>query len=444
MTQSIKHSVRAVAVQILTKVFDNAGYSNQLINQALKQQQFNDADQRLLSQLVYGVLQHKLTLDYELAPYLREKKLVPWVKNDLRVAVYQLKYLDRIPNHAILFEATQLAKVQGNLGLSKLVTAVLRNLLRNGWRSLADLAPLAQLAIQYSVPQWIIEQLQQQIGLDKTKNLLASLNQPPKLSLRVNSAKISREKLQQQLQAEGLAVEPSLISEDALVAEHGFGAGTKWFQQGFCTIQDESSMLVAPALRVELDSRILDACAAPGGKTTHLASLLGPSGQIVALDIHQKKLRLIQNNAQRLGVQQVIQTQALDARKAGQEFAAASFDRILVDAPCSGFGLMRRKPEIRYGRQLSDVLHLAQIQRDILTAVAPLLKVNGYLVYSTCTIFDQENQQVIEQFLATQPQFELVPVTTQKKLALSNQMLKIYPDDYQTDGFFIACLKRVK
>ncbi|UQS81618.1 16S rRNA (cytosine(967)-C(5))-methyltransferase RsmB [Bombilactobacillus folatiphilus] len=446
MTKSIKITVRSLAVQILTKVLHNGEYSNKLINDTLQRKILNDADQRLLSQLVYGVLQHKLTLDYELALYIKDKKLVSWVQNVLRVAVYQLKYLDRIPDRAVLFEATQLAKEQGNPGLAKLVTAVLRNLQRHGWRDLGKLTPEERWSIEYSVPKWVIKELLDQVGSVKTKTILQSLNHSPRTSLRVNSAKITRTKLQASLRSDGLDVHPSSISDLALVSDHGFVAGSSWFQAGYCTIQDESSMLVAPALQIESTDHILDACAAPGGKTTQMASLLNSQGHVTALDLHAKKLKLIQRNAQRLGVADKITTEALDARQVGQNFSSNSFDRILVDAPCSGFGLMRRKPEIRYGRQLADVKNLAKIQQEILSAVAPLLKVQGYLVYSTCTIFEQENSQVIEQFLATHSDYRRVLVYTHENLEknICDQMLKIYPDDYQTDGFFIACLQRVK
>ncbi|UQS83458.1 16S rRNA (cytosine(967)-C(5))-methyltransferase RsmB [Bombilactobacillus thymidiniphilus] len=446
ITSSTNNNPRYWATKILTQVTKGAGYSNLLINQTVHEQQFSDKDQRLMVQLVYGVLQHKLTLDYYLEPYLKGKQIAEWVQNLLRVAVYQMVYLDKIPAHAIFYEATQIAKELGNIGLSKLVTAVLRNLQRHKWRSFSTLAPKTRLSIEYSIPYWIVEQLEQQVGLVKTESILKSLNQPPKTSIRVNTAKIAVDELQQELDKDDLSTTQSQLTPEGLVGEHGFAAGTQWFQAGFCTVQDESSMLVAPALQLQSDSRVLDACAAPGGKTTQIASYLGSEGQVIALDLHAKKVKLIEQNAKRLGLLEKIQAKALDARQVGNEFEAASFDRILVDAPCSGFGLMRRKPEIRYERDLFDCQNLSKIQSDILEAVAPLLKVNGLLVYSTCTIFDVENQQVITKFLAKHPDFQLVPVKTMNDLPSIKRdgFIKIYPDDYQTDGFFIACLKKVR
>lgn len=210
-------------------------------------------------------------------------------------------------------------------------------------------------------------------------------------------------------------------------------------------MQDESSMLVAPALQVQKGMNILDACAAPGGKTTHIATYLNNSqGQITALDLHAQKLRLIEQNARRLGVQQYITTKALDARQAGQEFSPQSFQRILVDAPCSGLGLLRRKPEIRYAKKAADLQQLAQIQLAILEAVAPLVAVQGILLYSTCTILAPENQQVVAEFLKRNPEFSIIPVVTDWPLTQVHrgQFIQIYPDDYQTDGFFIAALQK--
>ncbi|WP_324196344.1 16S rRNA (cytosine(967)-C(5))-methyltransferase RsmB [Bombilactobacillus apium] len=448
MTKSLTNNPRYWASKILQQVNSQAGYSNLLLNNCLKGQAFSAADGRLLVQLVYGSLQHQLTIDYYLQKYLNpHKKLAPFLRNLLRISVYQMYYLDRIPERAIFYDATQIAKEVENPGAAKLVTAVLRNLQRHGRPQMAaDLSTSKQLSLQASVPEWIVVQLEKQVGLEKTKSILASLNQAPRNSLRVNLEQTMVASLQQELTDQGFDVSASSLSPIGLVTTHGGSwSQNELFQAGKFTLQDESSMLVAPALQVEKDQQILDACAAPGGKTTHLASYLS-TGKITALDLHRKKLHLIEENAQRLQVTDRIKTQALDARKSQEVFAAASFDRILVDAPCSGFGLMRRKPEIRYEKTLADIEHLAQIQQDILETVAPLLKVNGLLVYSTCTIFDQENQQVVQHFLQQHPNYALVPVQTQFELSKihRNQFVKIYPDDYQTDGFFIACLKRLR
>src|SRR5699024_1776149 len=209
---------------------------------------------------------------------------------------------------------------------------------------------------------------------------------------------------------------------------------------------DETSMLVAPILQIEKSNQVLDACAAPGGKTTHIATYLSAAagGKVVALDLHQHKVQLIKENARRLHLTQVVDSRRLDARQVAALFSPATFDRILVDAPCSGLGLMRRKPDIRYTKQPDDFKRLAALQLEILTSIAPTLKVGGRLVYSTCTIFPEENQQVVKEFLRQHPEFELLPVPVSANLreSLSYQMLTIYPHQYNTDGFFISCLRK--
>lgn len=447
MKQSLNNNSRFVATGILNKVLNGSGYSNGLVNETFENGELNDKDQRLVVQIVYGTLQHKITLDYFLEPYIKQQKRIDdWVLNLLRISVYQMYYLDRVPDRAIFYDATQIAKEVGNLGISKFVTAVLRNIQRNGFRKFDQTDENERLSTEYSVPVWIVKQLKQELGLDKLISILKSINSTPRASARVNTSKMTVKALQKELEHDGTETQQSEVSPVGLVSDHGFFAGTQWYQAGFMTVQDESSMLVAPALQVEHDSQVLDACAAPGGKTTHIAQYLGDDGHITALDLHQNKLRLIKNNAHRMGFAEKISRKALDARKAQTAFADESFDRILVDAPCSGFGLMRRKPEIRYLRQYEDILNLAQVQHDILNAVAPLVKVNGIMVYSTCTIFDEENEQVVKQFLAEHKNYELIGVRTDYALEKihRDKFIKIYPDDYGTDGFFIACLKRME
>ena len=211
-------------------------------------------------------------------------------------------------------------------------------------------------------------------------------------------------------------------------------------------MQDESSMLVAPVLQVARDHQVLDACAAPGGKTTHIAAFLSAAegGKVTALDIHAHKVKLIQQNAQRLGVEAVVETRVMDARETAQTFAPEQFDRILVDAPCSGLGLMRRKPDIKYSKTEADFQRLPQIQREILESAAPTLKKSGIMVYSTCTILAEENQQVVAAFLADHPEFEQMPLAVGPLAAeaVQEDMLTIYPQDFMTDGFFISCLRK--
>jgi len=375
---------------------------------------------------------------------LKDKKLDLWLNLLLQTAIYQMCYLDKIPAHAILNESTEIAKKRANQGAANLVNAVLRNFQRHGTRTMPGKDTVFDMSRLYSVPRWLVELFVEQQGLDKTKKLLETINEPSNVSIRVNTNKITVADLQKVMQDKGFDLKPSKISPVGLVCESGNLVDTDEFRAGLYTIQDESSMLVAPALDLQPNSRVLDACAAPGGKTTHIASYLkAGEGEITALDIHKHKTKLILQNSERMGYSDLISTGAIDARKA-KDVLNTTFDRILVDAPCSGLGLMRRKPELRYFRQEEDLMNLQRVQLQILDSLVDLLEVNGKMVFSTCTFDEEENEQVDEKFLAAHKNFELVPVKhdTAMDNSVKDGMLKVLPSDYFTDGFFIATFVR--
>lgn len=444
----VKHSVRYGALTALENVFSGGGYSNLLLNQLIQKAELKEKDSRLLTELVYGTISRKLTLDFYLQPFIKKaKKLDDWVRYLLELSAYQLTFLDRIPSHAVLNEAVEIAKARGNEGIGKFVNGVLRNYQRNERISYAVIKdPLERLATQISMPLWLTEKLVDQIGWEETEKLGHSLFEPSHVSARVDPGKISREEAIQQLQTEQLEVAPSQVSPYGIIGKKGHLASSQLFKKGLLTIQDESSMLVAPALQIEKNHRILDACAAPGGKTTHMATFLDKDsgGEIIALDIHPHKLKLIEENAQRLQVSDVIQTKQLDARESSQIFDPEIFDRILVDAPCSGLGLMRRKPDIKYTKKPEDFLNLSKIQLEILDSVAPTLKKSGILIYSTCTITAEENRLLIADFLRDHPEFEIIPpqVNDYVKSRVIDDCVTIYPQDFMTDGFFICCMRK--
>lgn len=438
----MKNNPRELAVEALTRVFKNKAYSNIEINNILKNSDMSDADKRLMTNIVYGVIQHKYVLEYQLEPYLKDKKLDLWLDLLLQTAIYQLSYLDKIPEHAVLNESTEIAKQKANRGAGNLVNAVLRNFQRHGAREMSGKDSVYDLSKFYSVPRWLVQLFIDQQGLVKTKEILKSINQPSHVSIRVNTNKTTVSDLQKTLQSKDFDVKPSKISSVGLICESGNLVNTDEFRDGLYTIQDESSMLVAPALDLQPDSRVLDACAAPGGKTTHIASYI-KDGEVTALDIHKHKTKLIRDNSQRMGYSDIISTGAIDARKA-KDVLNTTFDRILVDAPCSGLGLIRRKPELRYFRQEEDLMNLQRVQLQILDSMVDLLEVNGKLVFSTCTFDDEENEAVVKKFLADHKNFELEPVKHEAVMdkSVKDGMLKVLPSDYFTDGFFIATFVR--
>lgn len=446
--QKIRSSVRYTALTALESVFSGGAYSNLMLNDLIKKADLSTRDSGLLTELVYGTISRKLTLDFYLQPFIhRTKKVDNWVLYLLELSAFQLTFLDRVPAHAVLNEAVEIAKAKGNQGIAGFVNGVLRSFQKSERPSLDTIQdPLERLSIRISLPHWLAAKLVEQIGWEETEKLGDSLFIPSKSSARVDLRRITREKALRLLREEGLTAESSKISPYGIVCSKGHLAGSKLFKEGLLTIQDESSMLVAPAMRLEEHHQVLDACAAPGGKTTHIATFLeaAAGGKITALDIHDHKLKLVQENADRLQVADVIETKNLDARKVQETFPEESFDRILVDAPCSGLGLMRRKPDIKYTKKPEDFMNLSNIQLKILESVAPTLKKSGILTYSTCTITDEENRQVIEAFLQEHPEFERISPDVNEYFGagLVDRCVVLYPQQFMTDGFFICCMRK--
>lgn len=436
----MSNNPRRVALSIINDVLNNNAYANIALNEKIKSENLTELDKNLVTNLVYGTISKKLTLDWYTKPYVKKTK--KWVKNLLAMTVYQIIYMDRIPTSAAVDEAVKIAKKQGDQRLSGFVNGVLRNFTRADFRSFDEISDSTEkLSIQYSMPIDLTKKFVKSFGFEKTVKIFRSIEEPSRASLRVNTTltdvttefnKLARE----------FDVELSEISPTGIVAESGHFADLLDFNDGLITIQDESSQLGATVLDAQPTDRILDACAAPGGKTVHIAEYLSEAGYIEALDLYDHKLRLIRQNAERLHQIEKIRLTKLDARQSFEKFGPDSFDKILVDAPCSGLGLIRRKPDIRYRKETTDFADLQKVQLDILENTCKTLVNSGIMVYSTCTIFDEENYQVIETFLAKHPEFEQVPLTHEKSDLVKNGCLFITPDAYHTDGFFIAKLRK--
>ncbi|WP_251546276.1 16S rRNA (cytosine(967)-C(5))-methyltransferase RsmB [Limosilactobacillus caecicola] len=446
MNKEIQNSPRYLALSTLDKVLQRGSYSNLQLNETLRHSELQDADKRLVTTLVYGVLQHKLTLEYWLAPLVR-KEPQSWVKTLFLMSFYQYRYLDRVPDWAVTDEAIKIAKTRGNIGTRKFVTGVLHTFLRQGPRSIEEVTdPIERLSIQWSLPQWLVGELITQYGQPAVEQIGQAINEPAHMSLRVNLALTTVDEVIQQLAEEGITVRPSEVAAEGLVVEKGKVLSSQAFQKGLVTVQDESAMLAVETLQLASDDQVLDACAAPGGKTGQIAAELTGRGHVTAMDIHAHKVKLIERNVARLHLADRVSAEQLDARQVDQKFADQSFDKILVDAPCSGMGLLRRKPEIRYDKSLKDSQSLHQIQLAILNAMAPKLKKGGIMVYSTCTILQQENEQTVVAFLKAHPEFRLLK--TQTKRAIKNgrpeKTLTILPSDFGSDGFFIGTLQRIE
>ncbi|WP_174851054.1 16S rRNA (cytosine(967)-C(5))-methyltransferase RsmB [Streptococcus suis] len=431
-----KHeTARSLALSVLEDVFEQGAYSNIALNKALESSHLSAQDRGLATELVYGTVSRKITLEWYLAHFIEDReKLDTWVYYLLMLSLYQLVYLDKLPTHAVVNEAVNIAKRKP--GTDKFVNAILRKISQSTLPNTADIKRKnKRLSVQYSVPVWLVQTLIAEYGEERAEKIFQSLHIRNKASVRVTDG----QRVEQL--AEELDAQHSQLSPVGLVKSHGHFAGTDYFREGLITIQDETSQLVAPTLDIQGNEIILDACAAPGGKTCHMGSYL-TSGKILALDLYEHKLALIEENATRLGLADKIETKRLDASRVHEEFGPATFDKILVDAPCSGIGLIRRKPDIRYNKVAMDFDSLKAIQLQILDSVCQSLKIGGIITYSTCTIIAKENQEVIQEFLQKHPNFEQVVLEHPQTDIMVDGCLLITPEQYQTDGFFIGQLRR--
>ncbi|MBK3297537.1 16S rRNA (cytosine(967)-C(5))-methyltransferase RsmB [Streptococcus oralis] len=430
-------TARSLALAVLEDVLVNQAYSNIALNKHLKGSQLSVADKGLVTEIVYGTVARKLTLEWYLSHFIEDRdKLDNWLYILLLLSAYQLRYLDKVPNHAVVNEAVELAKLRKK-GSEKLVNAVLRRILREGWPDIDSIKRKNKRdSIAYSLPVWLVSKLKEEYGEERAQAIFDSLLVRNKASIRVTDLS-RKEEIKAVLEASD-----SPLAASGLVKEQGHFAGHDLFSEGAITIQDESSQLVAPTLDLQGDEQVLDACAAPGGKTAHMASYL-TSGKVTALDLYDHKLDLIQENAERLGVAEQVQTQKLDARKVHEFFEKDSFDKILVDAPCSGIGLLRRKPDIKYNKETADFMSLQEIQLEILGSVCQTLRKGGIITYSTCTIVSEENFQVVEAFLESHPEFEQVKLEHECKDILKDGCILITPELYGSDGFFISQFRKI-
>ena len=443
-----RKNVREATMDLLTAIEKNQSYSNLLLNSTIEKNELSPKDIGLLTELTYGTLQRRMALDFYLNPFIKNsKKLENWVLQLLRITLYQMVYLDKIPDRAAIYEAVEIAKKRGHKGISGMVNGVLRSIQREGLPTLDEVTdPIERLSIETSHPKWLVARWVDQFGYEKTREMCELNLTVPLQTARVNLTKTAVRECIEDLEEEGYQIEKSLVIPEAIRSLKGNLAYSRAFQKGLITIQDESSMLVSYALGIQENEKILDACAAPGGKTTHIAEKMNLTGVVVSLDLHDHKVKLINQNAKRLGLGN-IRTIAMDARIAEEEFQAESFDRVLLDAPCSGLGVMRRKPDMKYTKKEQDIVQLSVIQQNLLKSVSPLVKKGGILVYSTCTVDKEENEQLVNTFLEGNPQFEKdlnlkerMPVAIRP--LISGFDLQIFPQDFGSDGFYFAVLRK--
>lgn len=445
---STRKNVRESAMELLTAIEKNQSYSNLLLNSTIEKNKIAAIDIGLLTELTYGTLQRRMCLDFFLNPFLKNsKKLENWVLQLLRLTLYQMVYLDKIPDRAAIHEAVEIAKKRGHKGIAGLVNGVLRSIQRQGLPSLDEIAdPIERLAIETSHPKWLVERWVEQFGFETTQEMCEINLTAPLQTARVNLTKTSIRECIEDLEEEGFPIEKSPVIPEAIRSYRGNLALSRAYKKGLITIQDESSMLVAYALGARENEKILDACAAPGGKSTHIAENMKLTGVVYSIDLHEHKVKLINDQATRLGLGN-IKTIAMDSRTLGNHFEEESFQRVLLDAPCSGLGVMRRKPDMKYTKKEQDIFKLSTIQHNLLESVSPLVKKGGVLVYSTCTVDKEENDNTVKKFLQEHPEFEEDPTFKSRmpeaiQPLVKGSYLQIFPQDFGSDGFFIAVLRK--
>ena len=444
---------RAICLGILNRVGGSNAHADDLLSDSFKRyRHLTSLDRSFLTELTYGVLRWRGKLDWVIQQFseIPFEKIEPEIVNILRLGLYQILFLSRTPVSAAVNESAELAKKTRGRGGAGFVNAILRTLLRQGKEILYpdfDEDPALHIAVVYSHPLWLVKKWIEEFGVEKTLHICMTNNQIPPLTLRTNTLKTSREDLIQKFKDSGLNPILTLFSEEGIRLEGPPPTSElPFFKEGLYVIQDEASQLVTSVLDPGPGERILDACAAPGGKTTHIAQHMENRGEILAIDLNREKLTKIEEGCQRLGIK-IVKTRAGDAARSLPFPEGIEFDRILADVPCSGFGTLQRNPDLKWKRGEEDIHRLSRLQSSILENASRYLKKGGILAYSTCTVFREENEAVVERFLTGHPEYrpDRNDTILPEKFSsfIENGYFKTFPLREGMDGFFAARLVRV-
>ncbi len=416
---------RELALKILLEITENSAFSDLAVKNGLRASKLDTRDKALTTSLVYGTISHMRFIDYQISSVSARpiKSLTPSIRTILRLAVYQIAFMDRIPDRAAVNEAVLMAKRHA-YSASSYVNGVLRNMLRNGF--VYPKALKERLGVTYSFPDFIVELWMKQFGAETCEKLLAASNAIPPLSVRINPLKTTVDEVKAITKWSESPTEMGLyIEEPSNIAD------TVMFREGWISLQDAGAQMATLCLAPKHGEKVLDMCAAPGGKTTHMAEQMGDEGEIVAWDIHPHKVELIQKNAKRLGISSICAV-CHDARIPDPDHFQY-FDKVLADVPCSGLGIIRKKPDIKWQRKEEDFESLQGVQKEIIESASYHVKPGGELLYCTCTINRMENEDVVNAFLKLHPEF-----------TLSSPYTTLLPHEGNTDGFFFAKLRKRK
>lgn len=440
--------VREMALRVLYEIDENKAYSNIVLDEEINKNRnkLNEKDIGLISQIVYGVTTWRLTLDTIIEKYskIKLKKISPWILNILRMGIYQIIFLSKIPKSAAVDESVNLAKRYGHKSSAGFVNAVLRKVTINDYEELFNIKDEKEkISKTQSMPIWIIEELLKNNTIEDVFKICKNLNLKPELSIRVNKIKINKEDLIKKFKDKNIECKECDLEDFLILKNVKNIEKLEEFKQGFFTVQDESAGLSAILLEAKEGEKVLDACSAPGGKTTYIAELMKNIGEIDAWDIYDHRIKLIQDNCNRLGIN-IVKTKIQDASIYNKELEL--YDKILLDVPCLGIGVIKRKPDIKWQRKQEDIEKISKIQYKILENCSKYLKPGGELIYSTCSILQEENQNVINRFILKNKNFEIITKESVnnypkiKKYLKNDKVLEIIPQE-EYDGFFICKMK---
>lgn len=443
--ESLYAGPRGAAVRILNRVERSDAYLDRLLDAELRSSEMNELDKGLLNEIITGVIRWRMKLDWVLTGFFHGNftKAETNIKNALRVGLYQILFLDRVPNSAAVNEAVEFIKRLRGQKVADLVNAVLRNIIRNIENiRYPDINEdrIQHLAVVESHPAWMVRRWVERFGYDETAQLLRANNLRPDLTLRVNRLKIDFSYFLARLEEGQMQFEKSTVLDYFVRVHHMAGIGeSEMFQKGFFVVQDESAGLAVKLLDPQPGDRVIDLCSAPGGKTTFIGELMRNLGEIVAVDRYESRLNLVRAACQRTGI-----ANAHFITADASELKTLPADRVLVDAPCSGLGVLAKKPDAKWKREFLDVVSLVRIQQAILDNAASLVKPGGVLVYCTCTIEPEENHELIKDFIARHSEFSIEPATpfVPESVVTSQGIVETFPHRHGMDGSFAIRLRK--
>ncbi|MFA7126329.1 MAG: 16S rRNA (cytosine(967)-C(5))-methyltransferase RsmB [Bacilli bacterium] len=416
---------RRIAMDAIERILYKGGFSNIVINETFHKYVLEDKEKALITKIVLGTVENKMTLEYYIEPFLKKKQKT-WIHILLIMSVYQLVYLN-IPNAIVVNEAVEIANNRDR-AIGSFINAVLRNFLRAPRRGFEGMDDMTRLSIEFSVPAWLVAYLLKDYDVSTLQAIFLAFSKEQKNAIRINTLKTTKKDVKNILDQEGIIYFDHPLVQNGLQVEQNM-LHHPLFEEGKITIQDISSQMVAEVLDPDEDAMILDLCSAPGGKDAHLAALMNNGGSIFACDIYEHKINLMKSNFKQLGVENV-KTQLIDARQVYLHVKEESFNDVLADLPCSGLGVMGHKVDLKYHITHQSIQEVMDLQKEILSKTYMLPKVGGHLIISTCTINKGENEELSQWFIKQYPQYQVV------------REIMLLPHEVESDGFYICKLRR--